>query len=66
MLAQEQAVTLIITVPNPKMGLQSFLATGPSQPHCGVFLRANGRKFLSCFKAAGNVSSLLLAIVPLV
>ena len=31
-LALEQAMTLIITVPNPRAGLQSSFAADPSQP----------------------------------
>lgn len=35
MLAQEQTLTLIITVPNPKMGLQSCFTTAPHSPVLG-------------------------------
>lgn len=51
MLAQEQDLTFIITVPNPKMGFKAALLQAPHSPVVEFSLGPDERKYLSCFKS---------------
>lgn len=56
MWAQEQARALIITAPDPEMGLQRALATDLAQPSCEYSSGAQGEEILQLLQQSCKLS----------